>query len=238
MFGTVIIIGIFAAIYIVSFWLIVPKIVERQLEQYQNRLVGRQLEEIQSTYKELRGWRHDYRNHMQVLKVHVENGQLEKARDYILQINESLSAVDQLVKSGNTMADAIINSKLSLAREREIPMDTTFRIPARLPISDMEFCVLFGNLMDNAIESCMAIPNADKRFIRIYAGIFQQQFYLSISNATALNKRETSYHTRKNGEHGFGLYRIDSVVKRHDGFLSRNNEPGVFQTEIMIPFMS
>lgn len=238
MFWYGVLVCLFLVIYVLSFRLIVPKIVEQRLEQYQGRLLERQMEEIQSTYKELRGWRHDWRNHMQVLKIYVENGELEKAGEYIAQMGEAFDKVDQAVRSGNTMADAIINSKLSLAREKEIALDTTFRIPEHLPISDMEFCVLFGNLMDNAIESCMTLLQKEQRFIRIYAGTFRQQFYLSISNATSKDTRTASYHTGKSGDHGFGLYHIDSVVKCHDGYLNRNNEPGVFQTEIMIPFVS
>lgn len=238
MFLAGILLCVFLIIYVLSFWLIVPRIVERNLERYQKRLVERQNEEIQSTYKEMRGWRHDYRNHIHVLKIYLENEELDKAKEYIAQMDEAFDQVDEMIRSGNTMADAIINSKLSLAREKEISLDTTFHIPEHLPVSDMEFCILFGNLMDNAIESCMTLSNVKERFIRIYAGIFQQQLYLSISNATSSGRRVTVYQTAKSGEHGFGLYRIDSVVKRHDGYINRNNEPGVFQTEIMIPFVN
>lgn len=238
MFWAAVLTCIFAVIYILSFWLVVPRIMERRLEHFQKRLLERQSQEIQSTYKEMRGWRHDYRNHMQVLRIYLENGELEKAQEYIAQMDEALNEVDQMIKSGNTSADAIINSKLSLARDRGISLDTTFHIPERLPVSDIEFCVLFGNLMDNAIEACMALTDVSKRFIRVYVGMFQQQFYISVSNATSSDKRVTSYQTGKKGEHGYGLYRIDSVVERHEGYLSRNNEPGVFQTEIMIPFVN
>ena len=39
----------------------------------------------------------------------------------------------------------------------------------------------------------------------------------------------------KRGNHGFGLMRIDMVVKKYNGFLNRQNEEGVFATEIMLP---
>lgn len=95
----------------------------REIERYQNELANRQFEEIHNTYHEMRGWRHDYKNHMQVLKIHVENREWELALAYISQMNEDLSNIDHVIKSGNVMADAIINSKVSLAKSRKIQLD-------------------------------------------------------------------------------------------------------------------
>ncbi len=215
---------------------LIPRQIVREMERYQNNLVGRQFEEIQNVYHEMRGWRHDYKNHMQVLKIYVENREWDHALGYIAQMNEDLTSVDHVVKTGNVMADAIVNSKVSLAKRKEIRLDVTAKVPERLPISDVEFCVIFGNLMDNAIEACEKIAAGEERFIRIYIGMFKKQFYLSVSNATNQTKRVGSYYSLKGEGHGFGLYRIDKIVKEKKGYLNRKDEPGVFATEIMLPF--
>lgn len=225
-------------LYCLTVFLILPRIIENKLETRQNRLAERQFEEIRSVYKEMRGWRHDYRNHMQILKVYLEDGEYEKAKEYIMQMDKDLGDIDHIIKSGNIMADAIINSKLSLARTKNISVNVTAKIPERLPVSDTEFCVIFGNLLDNAIEACEQIADKDDRFIRIYIGMFQKQFYLSVTNSTAQTERITAYHTTKGSNHGFGLQRIDHIINKHQGFLNRKNEPGVFVTEIMLPFVS
>lgn len=225
-------------LYALTVFLILPKMMDNRLETWQNKLAERQFEEMRSTYKEMRGWRHDYRNHMQVLKVYLEEEKLDQAREYIMQMDKDLSDVDHMIRSGNIMADAILNSKLSLARSKDIPVNVTAKIPEILPVSDTEFCVIFGNLLDNAIEACEKIKEKENRFIRIYIGMFQKQFYLSVTNSTNQKKRITAYHTVKGMNHGFGLYRIDHIVTKHQGFLNRKNEPGVFVTEIMLPFVS
>lgn len=208
----------------------------RILEQYQNDLTNRQCEEINNSYRELRGWRHDYKNHMQVLKIHVENKEWEPAIAYISQMNEDLSKVDHVIKTGNVMADAIINSKVSLAKSRKIRLDVTASIPEQLPLSDVEFCVIFGNLMDNTIEACEKIADQGDRFIRIYIGLFKKQFYISITNSTNQKHRIQKYYSLKGEGHGFGLYRIDKIIQEKHGYLNRQDEPGVFATEIMLPF--
>ncbi len=135
-----------------------------------------------------------------VLKIYVENRQWEECISYISQINENLDSVDHMVKTGNVMADAIINSKISLAKSKNIKLDVTAKVPEELPISDVEFCIIFGNLMDNAIEACEKIFSEEKRFIRIYIGIFKKQFYISVTNATNQKKGwEVITHLRVKG---------------------------------------
>ena len=65
----------------------------------------------------------------------------------------------------------------------------------------------------------------------------KKQFYISVTNATNQKKRLGSYYSLKGEGHGFGLYSIDRIIKERNGFLNRKDEPGVFSTEIMLPFM-
>ena len=212
---------------ILKIWL--PGYMVREMEQYQNKLLERQFEEIDNTYREMRGWRHDYKNHMQVLKIYVENRQWENARDYIVQMNEDLESIDPVIKTGNIMADAIVNSKVSLAKKKDIKLDVTAKIPKEIPMTDVEFCVVFGNIMDNAIEACEKLASKEN--------IFKKQFYMSVSNSTDQKKRTKKYLSMKGEGHGFGLQRIDKIIHDKNGYLNRQNEPGVFATEIMLPYI-
>ena len=63
------------------------------------------------------------------------------------------------------MADAIVNSKLALMREHQIRTEVAAHVPPKMQITDTELCVLLGNLLDNAIEACKALTNAQKSFI-------------------------------------------------------------------------
>ena len=85
------------------------------------------------------------------------------------------------------------------------------------------------------MEACEKIVSQEERFIRVYIGIYKKQFYMSVTNATSQTKRIEWYITDKGVGHGFGLYRIDKIVKKYQGYLKRRSEPGVFVTEIMLP---
>ena len=135
------------------------------------------------------------------------------------------------------MADAIVNSKVSLAKKKDIRLNVTARIPKEIPMTDVEFCVVFGNIMDNAIEACEKLTSKENKFIRVYIGVFKKQFYMSVSNSTDRKKRIEKYISMKGKGHGLGLQRIDKIIQDKKGYLNRQNEPGVFVTEIMLPYI-
>ena len=77
-----------------------------------------------------------------------------------------------------------------------------------------------------------------KRLIRVYMDMKGTQLYISFTNFTAgkkLSKVGGSFQTTKGAGHGFGLERIDAIVERLQGYISRNSEDGAFTTEILLP---
>ena len=50
-----------------------------------------------------------------------------------------------------------------------------------------------------------------------------------------LKKQGNLFKSTKGEGHGFGLIRIDEIVERLDGYISRNSEDGAFATEILLP---
>lgn len=141
------------------------------------------------------------------------------------------------MKTGNAMADAILNSKISLAKSKHIQVIVDAHIPVKLKMSEIDLCCIIGNLFDNAIEANMALPE-EERMIRVYMDMKKTQLYISFTNFTAtkkLKKKGKRFATTKGEGHGFGLVRIDQIIERLDGYISRNSEDGAFTTEILIP---
>lgn len=191
-------------------------------------------------YRKMRGWRHDYHNHIQVLKAHMELARYEEAKQYLSMLNDDLSTVDTVIKTGNVMVDAILNSKLTMIREKEIQVDATAVVPQDVPFSGIDLSVLIGNLLDNAMEACAQVVNKDERFIRIYMDIVKKQLYISVTNSMegTARRKGLQYLSTKAGLHGFGLIRIDRIATKYGGFVNRQNEEGVFATEVMLPLLS
>lgn len=213
------------------------KRIEKQIASYQQELIETHYREVDNMYRQIRGWRHDYRNHIQLMKVLAANGDMEAIREYLDKLDTDLNTVDTVVKTGNAMADAILNSKISLARAKDIAVTVDAHIPVKLKMSELDLCVIIGNLFDNAIEASVKLP-VGERAIRVYMDMKNTQLYISFTNLTATKKLTRVgklFHTTKGEGHGFGLMRIDGIVERLGGYLARNSEDGAFTTEILIP---
>ena len=213
------------------------KLVDRRIAAYQRELIAIHYAEVENMYRQIRGWRHDYRSHIQVMKAHAAQGEWEALRAYLDQLEDDLSTVDTVVKTGNPMADAILNSKISLARSKGIPVRADASVPVKLNISELDLCVILGNLFDNAIEASLALPE-EERLIRVYIDRKGEQLYISFTNFTASGKREKRegrFRSTKGEGHGFGLVRMDAIIERLGGYLTRNSEEGAFTTEILLP---
>ena len=209
---------------------------EKWLYDFQDSILKKQRDEVENVYNTMRGWRHDYHNHMQTLKAYLSMNQIEEMGKYLDHLEEDLDSIDIAIRTGNTSVNAILSSKISIAQKQMINVNCKATVPPDLKITDVHLCAIIGNLLDNAIEACEKV-SVEKRFIRVYIGLFKQQLYISVTNATESSRRKklTELITSKKGEHGLGLKRVDNLVSDYDGFVNRKNEPGVFATEIMLP---
>ncbi len=212
------------------------KAIDRRIAAFQSDLMEKHVAEVENIYRQMRGWRHDYHNHIQTIKAYRSLGQDARVDDYLNELETDLDSVDTLIKSGNVMVDAILGSKLSLAKDRDISVNAKAVVPKALTVSEIDLCVVIGNLLDNAIEACMRIDDASARFIRVYMDVKRDSLYLSVTNASsATRKRGGKYQSLKGGNHGFGLLRVDSIVEKYNGYIRRGDENGAFTTELLLP---
>jgi len=156
---------------------------DKNAASWQNDLIEKHYAEIENIYRQMRGWRHDYHNHIQAIKG-LALGVSEELDAYLNRLDSDLSRVDTFVKTGNIMIDAILNSKLSLAQTRGINVNAKAYVPETLNVSVTDLCVIIGNLLDNAMEASVKIPDKTARFIRVYIDIMREQLYISVSNST------------------------------------------------------
>ena len=201
------------------------KRIEKQIASYQQELIETHYREVENMYRQIRGWRHDYRNHIQTMKAYAASEDWDAIRRYLDLLDEDLTTVDTVIKTGNPMTDAILNSKISLAKSKDIQVIADAFIPVKLKLSEIDLCCIIGNLFDNAIEASMKLPK-EQRVIRVYMDMKNTQLYISFTNFTAgkkMKKEGKLFRSTKGEGHGIGLVRIDAIVDRLDGYISRNS---------------
>lgn len=212
---------------------------QMQVKLQQTEMLMHHSEEIAGLYEEMRGWRHDYHNHLQVIQGYLQLGKYDRLGEYVDKLESHISAQHMPLDCGNELIDALISMKASLAEKQNIKCDIRIHVPGRLRITDTDMCALLGNLVDNAIEACQRIESTEPaKFIDIKMHTIRGQLYIHLRNSTSEKTHQLghTFVTRKAGRnHGIGLRHIDEIVSRYDGYISRCIENNIFETKIMIP---
>jgi len=136
-----------------------------------------------------------------------------------------------------SMLRAILNYKLSAAREEKIELKLDVSVPEGLKLNEFDLAVILGNLLDNAIEACAAIGEG-RRYIGL--NLLYRPDYLIIQVENPVNRESAAQggknHTTKPDaeNHGFGLNNIEYLVNKHNGLIKTGAGKGVFKVDIAI----
>ena len=131
--------------------------------------------------------------------------------------------------------DSVLRIKLGVAKSDKIKIDADIRIPKVMQLEHGDIGVLYGNLLDNAIEACRMAKG--DRFIRIYMAMKGNMLYFSMLNASGEKKKKKGslFSSHKDGVHGFGLRRAEAILHEHGGWVKYNSEDGAFTSEFLVP---
>ncbi|UTC67074.1 MULTISPECIES: sensor histidine kinase [unclassified Treponema] len=239
MFIFIVVLILILLMFILLYFLI-KRAVNKRFDDFQNGLINKYYQDVDSIYKKMRGWRHDFHNHLQVMKAYLEFKNYDELENYLSNLTEDLIKVDSVIKTGNLMSDAILNTKTAIALSHDIKLNIKASIPQNIALSDLELCVIIGNLFDNAIEGTLSLKEKEKRFIRVYIRKLNGNLYISFTNSCEGRRKKTQgkFLTTKQGkDHGFGSSRIDAIVKKYSAFINRQSEEGAFAVELMFPLV-
>ena len=134
--------------------------------------------------------------------------------------------------SGNSALDYIVSAKKSEAEELGIAFYYDIA-PLCVQISETDICILFGNILDNAIEACEQLSS--EKTIELKMRCMNGMLYISCKNPTEQN--DVSLLTQKpdKEQHGFGTVSINKIANKYSGYANFKIEEGLFVCEIIIP---
>lgn len=198
--------------------------------------------EIEARYvEEMRIYRHDVKNILYHLKVCLDQGKIEEAKELVTRELETVHQVVEPVKSGNRDLDSLLNYKISVAAAKGISMEVHTRLEEPLAIELRDMLKLFGNLLDNAIEAVERMKEKGK------LAAPSVEFWIESSRGTCyirgrnefegtLVKRRGRLATSKadTKNHGHGMASIERVVNRYGGSMDYEAEGGIFEIELTL----
>lgn len=194
-------------------------------------------QELYNYQNELRVFRHDIRNRLFSLMAMVKDGQADKA----VQIMENnLNWLEEMngniVNSGNPIIDALLQSKLHLAKEKKIKLNLQIKLAGEIKVDELELAIVLGNALDNAIEAVEKVPDKDKKFINLNLMSTDDRISMTVTNPVKddinTEKLKTTKPDKRN--HGFGTQSIRTVAHRYDGVAEFKCEDKMFTVNLNI----
>lgn len=172
---------------------------------------------------EIRRLRHDLKNHMLTLRHFLQAGREQDAVQYIDGFLERAGHHELRPQTGHALLDCLISEKLTPAAKSGVEISVVLDFRQGGFLEDFDLCIMIGNALDNAVESCLKLPEGQPRFIEVRGGPSANQMIIHIANSCCEPIRflgELPVSTKRHGEyHGFGLGNIRRALDKYGGQL-------------------
>lgn len=192
---------------------------------------------IEQSQKELIHVRHDINNHLLAMGGLLRANAYQEALDYVDTVNQIIAPPEFSIHTGNVIFDALINEKMSATIEQGIEFYFDVNLPQNLLLALPDWCIIFGNALDNAIEACLRISDGP-RIIHFVINYNHHNLICIITNSTndQLIPQGSFFKTSKDNqnEHGLGLRNIAAAVARYNGNMNTHWENREFRLEIVL----
>ena len=210
--------------------------------QFDNQVANYSM--VKSGYDANRSIVHDFHKHMDAIYGMAKNGENDDLLKYINENSELNAAMEERVYTGDSVIDAIFNSRITYAENIGINVITDeVNVPEDLPIDLPDKCVIFGNAWDNAIESCTQILEGEK-FIKVVLKYYERKLVFHLVNSTVEKTRKRRMFGReyfkslkpKPREQSFGIINIEKSVAKYGGVFTtkQNTEENTFEITAVI----
>lgn len=209
---------------------------EYELMKEKEKYSKESMEIIKRSNEELREFKHDLKNYLLPLQEAMETMPQSEMVKVWKKINQKIEDVQTLIQTGNSYVDSMINTKITLARSEKVDVKCTI-LSKMEGIDDLEFCSVFGNLMDNAIEAERKVT--EKKEIIIFVEEKMGYLRLEIQNKiekSVLNENSSLNTTKKDtSSHGIGHKSVKRTMEKVGGALKYYETGDLFCAEAVFP---
>lgn len=186
-------------------------------------------EQIEARREEMAKIRQDYNNVITSVIHLIETGKTDEAGNMIQDLTERISKTKEYPFCGVPIINAVLTEKQNVCKAEGFSLSVDLLIPGTVAAADLDLCMIFGNLMDNAIRSCREVREVKKECsIILNAGVVQDYLIIKCRN-TSLENRE-----KKIKGTGYGHKILADIAGKYDGDFQTAYEAGIFTAQISL----
>lgn len=179
---------------------------------------------------------HDLKHQINLLKSGADS---EKAGEYLEQMEREIKIYETQNKTGNKVLDTILTSKSMHCQRHGIELKFMGEGQLLNFMEDMDISALFGNMLDNAIESVVKIKDRQKRLISLH--VIQDKQFIRIRTENYCEENVQFQDgipitTKKDKRfHGYGMKSMKKIVEKYGGSVMAGKTDNWFELKILIP---
>ncbi len=193
--------------------------------------------EYKDNNKEIAKFRHDWNNHMIVMQQLFEQGKFEEAKKYFESFPAVRKSNSTKVLSGNETVDTILAAKAELFTKHDVELKINGNLSRLSTMESMDICILFSNLIDNALEAVAKVK--EKRYLHINVTESPNMLMIIFKNPTAqelLREGDTIKSTKEDAmKHGIGLQNVAEIVEKYKGEYFIETPENEFIMKLVLP---
>ena len=209
---------------------------DKQLLATQVNAIANQSETISAAQDKINILRHDMRHQLNIIKEHLNNGNLVEANSFLNFCENELNNTTTKIYCENIGINATLSYYFDFAEKNSIRIESKVDIPNTLNINTAELAVVFANSLENSINACLKEPNHSKRFIALKSRYNKNQIVIDMSNTSSSNvkfNKDNIPITNKKG-HGIGIMSILAFAKKYDSIIDFSQKENVFNFKLII----
>ena len=193
------------------------------------------MDEVNTIWGNIRKVKHDLKNHFAVIKGLLTEGKYDLGIQYLSELEVTVNSMGNLIQSGNTVVDYIINSKLS--NLEGVQVIVSGYVGSFKGVEDIDMVSILGNILDNAVEAQEKVIG-EKRIELLFLQKNANQVIICKNrvSGSVLKGNELLSSTKASPElHGLGHQIVEAAVKKYGGIIDYFEEEGSFGVQIILP---
>ena len=222
-------------------FLMVNKYTDIAEKRHEEEMIYQEIAYIEEYYQDVEKYqeqiqdiKHDMKNQLTTMYDAVERGERKLVRDALAELLGDIRLAEDIIYSANPILNSLLKVKVSKAREKGIEMTVRAFVPKRMSINSGDMGVVYGNLIDNAIEACMKVQE-ETRFVDVETKYQEGKLLIVICNSKNTEANPEFITTKKNKRrHGRGLRSVRRVAEQYGGELLLEDEGDTFKASLLL----